>query len=154
LRAAVALITCPAVTHVATPPTLYYRRERPGARTANVVNLALALYPLLVLVSLHLLYVVEWINNGEPPIPPHHGPANEVENVLYWSTTLLIVGAVPVFLGHVVMIAWFMRDWPFEVAGTTPRAARLQLLLGVAAWVVGFILFFADPVGALNFFMD
>ena len=100
----------------------------------------------LPVVSSHLLFAVEWVVNGEQPIPPHHGADNTVESVLYAVTGLSLLTFVPALVVSGAVM----------VAVQRPGADRpLPLVfLPLVAWVMALVVLMMDPVGAMYFFMD
>ena len=110
------------------------------------VAVMLALLPVAAVGSIHLVYGVEWLVNGERPIPPLHGPDNIIEEALYLASHLLLLP----FLFSVA------ADAALPVVAVAKGVHRPPLLfvLPVASWAVGFVILFADPIRAMYFWVD
>lgn len=51
--------------------------------------MALAMYRLVAFGMNYTVWVAEFLVNGTRPIPPHHGPDNWVEEVVYFMTCIV-----------------------------------------------------------------
>ena len=130
-------------------PVLDYSGERGQRRIGRgwwSVAVLLASLPVAAVLSLHLLYAVEWFVNGEPPIPPHHGPDNGVEEVLYAATHILLL----LFAFSAVLDA-FLPIVAFVKGRSRPP---VLLVLPTAAWLASFFVLIVDPWGALYLLKD
>src|SRR5215218_6377059 len=79
------------------------------------------LYPIVFLVALHGLWAWEYAVNGEPPIPPHHGPDNRAMAVLYNLVAFLFLG------GFSAAGMWAIG---FLVVAMRARSTRVRWLAG------------------------
>lgn len=138
---------------MASPPTLHYRPERRPDRKLHRLHYALCLYPLALLAALHGLYLMEWVQNSERPIPPHHGADNWPETFIYWLTHTLFLCAVPAFMVHVFVAAWVAQGLLRQEGEDSGSPASI-FLQALAAWVGAFLLFAFDPFRAIYFFLD
>ena len=116
---------------------------------------ALTLAPFVPLLLLHVLYGIEWVNNGEQPIPPHHGPSGPVEEIAYTVTGFALLaylcGGVPAFAAHIAVIIVAARGWPVTLGLVAPM---WLWWVGLAAWPLSFALLVWDPMGAMYFYLD
>ena len=110
--------------------------------------IVISLPPVLMAVSLHLVYVVEWIGHGERPIPPHHGAQNVLEEVLYAAFALSFLNAVHLFVFW--LAAYLTALMPFEPRIYRHRWTYLPLL----TWAGGIATLIIDPIGAFDFWID
>lgn len=131
--------------------TLDYGLDRRPKNTALWLQIALSFYPVALIAALHGLYVVEWINNGELPIPPHHGADGLVESTFYWLAGVLYV-AMPLALSAfpVVAAGVIVRG----VGQSSSPGFNKWALSGLAMWAGACLLLVTDPFHALYFFMD
>ena len=129
-------------------PVLEYSKSKPRDLGLGWRWLAYALtaWPVAAVASVHLVYSIEWFVNGEPPIPPHHGPDNLVLDVAYWVSHVLMMG-FPVSVTGVVLLPVVAM-----IQGLSRRT--LVLFLPAATWLASFLLLAADPVGAWYFWLD
>ena len=128
-------------------PTLQYSMPAldPLGRLWRWLAVALAALPVAAVGSIHLIYFEEWAVNGEAPIPPFHGPNNPVEAVLYNASAVLLLLYLFSIIADVVLPV---------VALAKGLRPPLVLVLPAVMWVVCFVILLADPVGAMNFWID
>jgi hypothetical protein len=106
----------------------------------------LAAVPVAAAVSVHLVYAVEWCVNGERPIPPHHGPDNVVEEVVYWASGILMMLFGVGVAGAMVL--------PLVALAKGLSRVTLVLFLPAATWLTSFALLAVDPLRAMAFWVD
>ena len=106
------------------PTPLPYHAEPAPNRKAVRLHVAMCLYPLALVVALHGVLVMEWVHNGEPPIPPHHGPDGRLEAVVYWVASTLFVCAPFALFVHLFLMAWVVHGWNVPVVAARGQSRK------------------------------
>ena len=105
----------------------------------------LAALPIGAVLSVHAVYEMEWVVNGEQPIPPHHGPADSLEAAFYNVSGVLLL-LFPFWLVPAIVLHFARPMGPRHIAPV--------LFLPLASWVASLIILMVDPVGAMYFWLD
>lgn len=130
------------------PPVLEYLKPATTAyaRVWRWSAVLLAALPVAAILSVHAVYAVEWVVNGEQPIPPHHGPNNLLESALYNVSGVLLLVFVPSLIPSLFLPAVAHTHYAKGVPPIT--------FLPLASWVASAIILGIDPVGAMYFWAD
>ena len=106
----------------------------------------LAAVPWAAVLSVHLVYAVEWVVNGERPNMSHNGAANALEFVLYKVTRVAFSVAYVSIAASVIL--------PATAYPALGKRIPPVLFLPVACWVAALIVLVVDPFRAMYFWLD
>ena len=126
----------------------------PG-RGVRVLVCVASIYPFLILSALYATWFTAWCVLGHRPRVALDDPfsISPIIDFMMWAPHMLLFGAPLIgFIYAPLIIAGVY--WNMAQRRTPPRKGAEQLLIPAFAWLLSFLILWADPVSVLDWFLD